>query len=522
MDKQERKRVHHKAANGTIYVYEILESYWDKEKRQARNKQVCIGKLNPKTGELIPSKRLGKHAGAALDAKITARTTISGPALLLKEVDQQIGLTKILKKSSPEHWREIISLAWYLLATGNALSHAEVWCRNHEAPAKTSLSSQRISELLEAVDEDIRQTFFQFWGKTIAEKDYLCYDITSISSYAQQNELVRYGYNRDGEALPQINLGLVYGQKTMLPVSYRQLPGSINDVSTLTNLLDQLDKLEYPRLHLVLDRGFYSKNNVDQLAEKGHNFTLGLPIQRKWILEYIDKYRNLVDSPAGYHELAGKVVYAHTCLMSWGEKKRRCYLHLYFDPDKMARDRVEFDQQLAVYRNELLQGKRQVDHEPFYEQFFFCKTTPKRGLKVEFNWDAVTKARDKYAGFSALLSTKFKDPLQALSVYRMKDVVEKCFDDLKNTLDSKRLRVHRADRMKSRLFIQFISLILLSQVRKVLQEKLAGKDYSVKSLLWELESLTTIHYSGKYKNKLSELTKAQKDIFAAYDVKIDP
>ncbi len=43
MDKQERKRVHHKAANGTIYVYEILESYWDKEKKQARNKQVCIG-----------------------------------------------------------------------------------------------------------------------------------------------------------------------------------------------------------------------------------------------------------------------------------------------------------------------------------------------------------------------------------------------------------------------------------------------------------------------------------------------
>jgi transposase len=104
----------------------------------------------------------------------------------------------------------------------------------------------------------------------------------------------------------------------------------------------------------------------------------------------------------------------------------------------------------------------------------------------------------------------------------MKDVVEKCFDDLKNALDSKRLRVHRADRMKSRLFIQFISLILLSQVRKVLQEKLAGKGYSVKSLLWELESLTTIHYSGKYMNKLSELTRAQKDIFAAFDVKIDP
>ena len=92
---------------------------------------------------------------------------------------------------------------------------------------------------------------------------------------------------------------------------------------------------------------------------------------------------------------------------------------------------------------------------------------------------------------------------------------------MKNTLDLKGLRVHRADRMKSRLFIQFIALILLSQIRKVSQEKLTNKDYSVKSLLWELESLTTIHYSDKYKNKLSELTKAQKDIFAAFDVKTD-
>ena len=133
----------------------------------------------------------------------------------------------------------------------------------------------------------------------------------------------------------------------------------------------------------------------------------------------------------------------------------------------------------------------------------------------------MTRARDNYAGFSALLSTKFKDPLQALEIYRMKDVVEKCFDDLKNTLDLKRLRVHSAERMKSRLFIQFIALILLSQIRKVLRDKLAGKGYSVKSLLWELESLTTIHYSGKYKNKLSELTRAQKDIFAAFEISID-
>ncbi|MDO9534054.1 MAG: transposase, partial [Bacillota bacterium] len=43
--------------NGVTYVYES-SGYWDKDKQQARNTRKCVGKLDPVTGELIPSKRL--------------------------------------------------------------------------------------------------------------------------------------------------------------------------------------------------------------------------------------------------------------------------------------------------------------------------------------------------------------------------------------------------------------------------------------------------------------------------------
>ena len=513
-----KKLVHHRKANGTTYVYEVVENYWDKEKKQARSKQVCIGKLDPVTGDLIPSKRLGEHAASALDPTITAKTSISGPAMLLRKVDRDIGLSKQLKKACPEHWQEILSLAWYILATSSALSHADVWCQNHEVPSDKCLNSQRISDLLDAISEDERQTFFELWGKAIANRDYLCYDITSVSSYSEQNEYVRWGYNRDGEKLPQINLGMVYGQQSMLPVTYRQLPGSITDVKTLDHLLDQLDKLSFAKLHLVMDRGFYSKANTDILAERGHNFTIGVPVHLKWVRDIIDADRDRIDGTAGYHEHKGQVIYAHTRLLSFGESKRRCYLQLYFDPDRMARDRVEFDQELALYRQELTQERRVPEHEESYARFFTWKRTPKRGLQVAFNWEAVTAARKQYVGFSAILTTKFKDPLMTLDIYREKDVVEKCFDDLKNALDLKRLRVHKSKRMSSRLFIQFIALILLSAIRQTMINKLSKSRYSVQSLLWELESLTTIHYSGKYKNKRSEMTKAQRIILEAFEV----
>ena len=95
------------------------------------------------------------------------------------------------------------------------------WCAGHEAPSDRTLSSQRISDLLDAIDEGQCQHFFKIWGKKIVEREHLCYDITSVSSYAEQNAYVRYGYNRDGESLPQVNLALVLGQESCLPVSYR-------------------------------------------------------------------------------------------------------------------------------------------------------------------------------------------------------------------------------------------------------------------------------------------------------------
>lgn len=49
--------------SGITYVYES-ESYWDKEKKQPRNKRKLIGKIDPETGEIIPT---GNHASNAPD-----------------------------------------------------------------------------------------------------------------------------------------------------------------------------------------------------------------------------------------------------------------------------------------------------------------------------------------------------------------------------------------------------------------------------------------------------------------------
>ena len=46
-------------ARNTTYVYES-DSHWDKEKQQSRSKRRLIGKIDPKTGNVIPTGPRGR------------------------------------------------------------------------------------------------------------------------------------------------------------------------------------------------------------------------------------------------------------------------------------------------------------------------------------------------------------------------------------------------------------------------------------------------------------------------------
>lgn len=58
---------------GARYAFES-ESYWDKEKRQPRSKRKYLGKVDPDTGEIIPSR--GRHA-----QRSTGTTLLDGKGL---------------------------------------------------------------------------------------------------------------------------------------------------------------------------------------------------------------------------------------------------------------------------------------------------------------------------------------------------------------------------------------------------------------------------------------------------------
>jgi len=502
---------------GVIYVYESV-SFWDKAKKQSRNKQVCVGKIDSVTGKFIPSKRLAPEQAAVRDPVVTASAEIVGPSIILDAITDQLGLEKLLKSSFPNEYQQILTMAYYLASQGGPLSYCEMWCKGHNNPHGESLTSQRISELLCSISVDGKQSFLAKWMNKILEEDYLCYDITSISSYSELNEYIKYGHNRDLDKLPQLNLAMLFGQKGRLPVYFQRMPGNITDVTTVHNLLKTFKALEIQNLNYVMDRGFYSKKNVDELLASKNKFTLSIPLNNKWVQCVIDEIYEVIHSPQGYRKVDSEIFYVHSRLYPWGKDNRRCYLHLYYNARARATAVDRFNEELFGYKEELESGKLISGHQEAYDTFFVIKTTPKRGITVSFNSEAVHQYINRYSGFQALLTNSIKDPVESLQIYRDKDVVEKSFDDLKNQLDMKRLRMHSSEAVDGRLFVQFIALIYMSALRREMRKSKLIERYTVRELLQEMETLTKVKYSGKYGHILTEMTKSQREILKGLNI----
>lgn len=505
--------VYQKNPNGKTYVYENT-TYWDKNAKVYRHKRVCVGHLDSETNEILPNRKKGDVAKQRTVEQGMTETGCmvmnNGISLLLGQAMKASGLEKTLKQSFPADWEKMAACAYYLASEGNALYRLEQWSETNINPSHSSLSSQRISELLPRITPSLQQGFFGRWIAQHCEDEYYAMDITSVSSYSEFIAFVRDGYNRDGEDLPQINLLMATGEKSSLPIYYRLIPGSIKDVSTLQESLENFDQLGSRRLHIVMDKGFYSAKNIDDLYAKHHRFAVGVPFTTDFAKAAVDENREDMDTYEHYHNIMGDELYATAKLIKW--KGHRAYVHTYYDSLKAELDNKKFSHKLLVCHDELVNGKRLKENAHFYAQFFFIKETPKRGIQVHYNDAAIKVHKKKYLGWFVMVTNDIKDPVKALEVYRRKDVVEKDFDDLKNDLDMKRLRIHSAAAMDGRLFLQFLALILTTQLKRVMNEHGWFKNHDLQEVIDEMKSLREVQIEGRRKKYVTTPTKFQREI----------
>jgi transposase len=515
--------------SGITYAYESI-SHWDKEKKQSRAKRTLIGRVDEESGKIVPTRGSNRPKVQAVSSSIrrgpvpNTDTTrhFYGATYLLDAIGEKIGITADLKTCFPNTYKQILSIAYYLiLETDSPLSRFSKWSALHRHPYGKDISSQRSSELFASITEEERYRFFSLQAARRCEKEYWAYDITSISSYSECLKQVRYGLNKEDDHLAQINLALLFGQESNLPFYYRKLAGNISDVKTVRNMLADMDFLGLTKIHLVMDRGFYSTENINGLYREHHKFLIGAKLSLKFVKEELEKARGSLRQWTNYNE--NHDVFAACVPVKWDytqerpykgdpvEETRRMYLHFYYNGERAVEEERRFSTRLLGLQKELINNDRKPEHAKLYEKYFQIQETPIRGIRVMPKQEAIDETKKNY-GYFTLISNEVKEPVKALNIYRNKDLVEKAFANLKERLSLRRLLVSSEQSLDGKMFVAFISLIYLSYIKKMMQDKELFGKYTLQGLLDQFDVIESFGRPGR-NAILGEMTKQQQELY---------
>ena len=110
------------------------------------------------------------------------------------------------------------------------------------------------------------------------------------------------------------------------------------------------------------------------------------------------------------------------------------------------------------------------------------------------------------------MTNGIKDPVETLRISRLKDLIEKSFGNLKERFSMRRMSVASEEDFEGKLFVQFIALQMVSYIKKQMDENGLFSNYTIQSLLDELDTIEYYQQPGKA-HHLSEVTTKQCELY---------
>ena len=418
------------------------------------------------------------------------------------------------------------ALAFNRIIRPTAMKNVDSWYEGTvlalESP-QIDLASQRVSELLCRLGEsNIPDRFMSKLIEGTGTKDTLIYDITSLSSYSQLLNLLEYGYNRDGEPLPQINMSLILDKDKGIPVMYDIFSGSISDVSTLSGTLKKIKAHGIQNYVAVMDRGFFSLSNLRELMDNKISFIMAAKLQLNDLKQLMTEAQKDIDDVKYLHKFNKDPILAKPITYNIDSIEGQGYV--YYDPKLEQNEKQTLLSRLYDIREELLKVRLNKNSNPYavfkekahgFGNFFDWHVIDNR-FDVVIKQNAVAQRMNKMGKYIMFYSGDF-DWMKCLSLYRERDEIEKSFKALKNELDILPLNTHSDKTIRGFIFIAFLSLIIRSRlINRMKEAKLLDK-YSVELLLLQLEKFRKISLAdGQIID--TEMTKKPREIIQALNL----
>ena len=390
-------------------------------------------------------------------------------------------------------------------------------------------SDVKVSRLLNSISKDQIIGFLDDWNKKRDRRQriYISYDSTNKNCQAGDFELVEFGKSKDEKGLPIFNVALAFDKTNRVPLFYEEYPGSINDISQLTFMVDKVTEYGYKKIGFILDRGYFGKENIRYMEENGYAFIIMVKGRKELVSSLVLEHRNTFETSRANairsYRVYGKTV---TAKLYEDDSKDR-YFHIYYDPGKMSGQREMLEQQIEKYK--LFLSKHigsNVKFSRLYHHYFDLKYN-KSGVLISVQEKQNVVERElRLCGYFCIVTSEKMTAAEALIQYKGRDVSEKLFQADKTFIGSNSMRIHSDKALSAKIFVEFIALIVRNRIYNLLKETMlrleTRQNYlTVPKAIRELEKIEMVRRNNGAYRLDHAVTRKQKVILSSFGLSED-
>lgn len=524
--------------NATYVEYEYDRTY-DPKRQFTTVKRSVIGKQSKAdTTMMQPNQNFLKYFPEAEFPEEKDRTYRSsclriGAYLVIRKIMSDYGIPEILSQYFEEKDLGLfLDLAAYsIISENNAAQYYPDYAYNHPLFTENMriYSDSKVSEFLHSITKEQSIGFLNSWNeeRDHREKIYFTYDSTNKNCQAGDIEMVEYGHAKVDHGIPIFNYAIAYDTKNQEPLFYEAYPGSINDVSQLQFMLDKAQGYGYKKIGFILDRGYFSKGNIEHMDQCGYSFVIMVKGMSSIVNQLVLKNKGKFENKRIYHISDYRVsgITVKTKLYVTNEKDR--YFHIYHSPSKESSEREAIETRIEQMKKFLAsQTNKERDFGPGFEKYFeLYYDEEKKTFLFPLERASAIENEIDLCGYFCIITSEKMTAKEALNLYKSRDSSEKLFRGDKSYLGNKSLRVYTDESASAKIFVEFIALIVRCKIYTCLKDEMKNLDkrpnyMTVPAALRELEKIEMVRQLDNIYRLDHAVTAVQKNILKAFGMDV--
>jgi transposase len=526
-----------KKGNVSYILYQYGQEY-HKDKRYCIPKRAIIGKVLPdQSGKMYPNEKYTVYfPDASLPEELpeTYRSCSMriGSYTVIRKVMEDYKLPELLQKRFGVKAGLALDLVAYLIVDEeNVGQYYPDFAFSHPLFSEKMriYSDSTVSRFLSSISQEQILGFLDDWNRQRDHKQriYISYDSTNKNCEAGDIDLIEYGKAKDDKGVPVFNVSVAYDKTNRVPLLYEEYPGSIVDVSQFTFLVDKVIDYGYKKVGFILDRGYFSRENIQYMDENYYSFIMMVKGCKSLVASLILENRNTFETDRSCSIRAYRAYGKTVTAKLYEDDKRDRFFHIFFNTSRQASEREQLETQIEKYRQFLEKQIGTVNtFGKTYQRYFRLHYNNKKELiSVEERSDVVQRELE-LCGYFCIITSEKMTAAAALAQYKGRDISEKLFRADKSFIGSKSMRVHSSEVLSAKVFIEFVALIVRNRIYNLLKDTMLriekNPNYmTVPAALRELEKIEMVRRTDGHYRLDHAVTKKQKTILSAFGIDED-